>query len=332
MEPADQLSFLPSKPLVINTFEELAKFSLTGADSDVTSVRICPEISTIEIEIEANGLDGAIPGDQLRTLWELQQDLYKLAAFALHGSADPRLLSSEERRLFEVRVSSRKGSWIGDVLTSDFWGSLFQNLVGKMSGVEIGVTISVCVLIFTGYLAYNSHNKKVEAVKKEETNQKGFEAMVQIVDSFNKKQETKPAELAAQAQNIIDTTAEKVVKRSYNAERITVAGKVFDEEQIQKLKARSKPETNEPETIEGVFIVSELDKNLPDQYSMRLKDLATSLSYNARLIPEAVDGEGTTAMELVNDAFYKETPIQVELSLGKKRNLVVSVSEVTEQE
>lgn len=58
MEPADQLSFLPSKPLVINTFEELAKFSLTGADSDVTSVRICPEISTIEIEIEANGLDG----------------------------------------------------------------------------------------------------------------------------------------------------------------------------------------------------------------------------------------------------------------------------------
>lgn len=332
MEPADQLSFLPSKQLVINTFEELAKFSLTGADSDVTSVRICPEISTIEIEIEAKGLDAAIPGDQLRTLWELQQDLYKLAALALHRSADPRLLSSEERRLFEVRVSSRKGSWIGDVFTSDFWGSLFQNLVGKMSGVEIGMTIGVCALILAGYLGYNSRNKRIEVVKKEETNQKSFEAIVQIVESFNNKKEIEPGELAAQAQNIIDTTAEKVVKRSYNAERITVAGKVFDEEQIQKLKARSKPETNEPETLEGVFIVSELDKNLPDQYSMRLKDLATSLSYNARLIPEAVDGEGTTAMELVNDAFYKETSIQVELSLGKKRNLVVSVSEVTEQE
>lgn len=277
MEPADQLSFLPSKQLVINTFEELAKFSLTGADSDVTSVRICPEISTIEIEIEAKGLDAAIPGGQLRTLWELQQDLYKLAALALHRSADPRLLSSEERRLFEVRVSSRKGSWIGDVFTSDFWGSLFQNLVGKMSGVEIGMTIGVCALILAGYLGYNSRNKRIEVVKKEETNQKSFEAIVQIVESFNNKKELEPGELAAQAQNIIDTTAEKVVKRSYNAERITVAGKVFDEEQIQKLKARSKPETNEPETLEGVFIVSELDKNLPDQYSMRLKDLATSL-------------------------------------------------------
>lgn len=159
-----------------------------------------------------------------------------------------------------------------------------------------------------------------------------FEAIVQIVESFNNKKETEPNELAAQAQNIIDTTAEKVVKRSYNAERITVAGKVFDEEQIQKLKARSKSETTEPETLEGQFIISELDKNLPGQYSMRLKELGTSLVCSARLIPGAVDGDGEKAMELVNDAFYREIPIQIELSLGKKRNLVVSVSSISEQE
>lgn len=55
-----------------------------------------------------------------------------------------------------------------------------------MSAVEIGLTIIVCVVL-VGYAGYNSCNKRLAAAKKEETNQKALEAIVRVVESFNRK-------------------------------------------------------------------------------------------------------------------------------------------------
>lgn len=56
-----------------------------------------------------------------------------------------------------------------------------------MSAVEFGLTICVCALVLAGYASYNSRNKRIAAIEKEETNQKSLEAIVRVVESFNRK-------------------------------------------------------------------------------------------------------------------------------------------------
>ncbi len=55
-----------------------------------------------------------------------------------------------------------------------------------MSAVEIGLTTIVCVLVLVGYAGYNNRNKRMAAIEKEETNQKSLEAILRIVESFNR--------------------------------------------------------------------------------------------------------------------------------------------------
>lgn len=56
-----------------------------------------------------------------------------------------------------------------------------------MNAVEIGLTTIVCVLVLVGYAGYNSRNKRIAAIEKEEANQKSLEAIVRVVESFNRK-------------------------------------------------------------------------------------------------------------------------------------------------
>lgn len=60
-----------------------------------------------------------------------------------------------------------------------------------MSAVEIGLTTVVCVLFLVGYAGYNSRNKRMAAIEKEETKQKSLEAIVRVVESFNRKKRPK---------------------------------------------------------------------------------------------------------------------------------------------
>nr|DAT26205.1 MAG TPA: NF-kappa-B-activating protein C-terminal domain [Caudoviricetes sp.] len=60
-----------------------------------------------------------------------------------------------------------------------------------MSAVEIGLTICVCAFILAGYASYNSRNKRMTAIEKEETNQKSLEAIIRVVESFNRKKRPK---------------------------------------------------------------------------------------------------------------------------------------------
>ena len=56
-----------------------------------------------------------------------------------------------------------------------------------MSAVEIGLTTIVCVLFLVGYAGYN----RIAVIEQEETKQKSLEAIVRVVESFNRKERPK---------------------------------------------------------------------------------------------------------------------------------------------
>lgn len=96
--------------LTVSTLDDLLSIATNGIPEDVTSIKISEELSTIKVRVCGEGYGACIPGEQLRTLWELQADLYRLAAFAIHGSTDIRVLTQEQRHQFELKVKVEKGS------------------------------------------------------------------------------------------------------------------------------------------------------------------------------------------------------------------------------
>lgn len=318
----------------VSTLHELIELAEKGVNVEAFSLKISPELSAIRIQVEGPSYNEAIPGEQLKTLWELQRNLYRIVAFARYNSFDKRTLSVEDRAQFEIKVTSSRGSWLGKVLMSDYWNSLFQILIGKMSGPEIGLTIGVGVLLLMGCLRYDSRKKKLIELKrqvefqKEKNVEKSYQTIQNVVDLFNNSSCNMADIIVQQIQATIDSTVENTAGRSHCAEKIIVAGRVLNNKQIEDLKIRTKAVADTYELIEGHFTIMALDKSNPSAYSMRIKHVESAFEFLAKLVPDAVDGNGEKSLALVNEAFFGNTPLNIRLILGTKGNLVISASKV----
>lgn len=324
-----------TKTIVIDSFGSLCELANGSFEAD-TRIKLQPQFSTIAIVVEGDSYDAFIPGEQLRSLWELQEDFYRLASYALHGVTDIRTLTQEERKQFELKVVTKKGSWYSEILTNDFWEAFFANTVGKMSGVEIGLTIAVCVSLGVGYFIWKSRDKRIVLLEEERTRQNHDDNLRKIVESFNQyNAPNREREFIQGCVNqvgvSIDNLAETIARRSQNANRISVAGRHIDAEEIDQIKKREKGKPDNSIAVTGIFSILSLDKS-DSVWNMKLRNDTDGEEIMARLAPDAIDDDddGNTAKEIINNAFYKNIKVEIDISRGKKRNLINSVSHITE--
>lgn len=332
----------------IETIDDLLGMALKGIPDGITKLTISPEISTIHIRVCGDGYGAAIPGEQLRTLWELQENIYRLAAFAMNGSTDIRSLG-ETRQQFEVKVSVENGSWKTDITTSDFWSALFENTLGHMSGTEISFTICLCVLMCTGYLAWDSKNKRIEAVEKEktarnasdnmvamaqgqnETVQKQSADMLAVVESFNHTRTPVTEKCVEHTSSTLNNTAEKLSKRGSGITSMEVAGKSYGSDEIEALRTRSRNEPDHPDNLSGEFRIHAVDKgSLP--WTVKLSNVFDGSETIAKLAPDAIDGDGEQAKRDILHAFSEDLSVTCEIAIGRKRNLITSIVLSSDQE
>lgn len=321
-----------TKTVVIGSFESLCELA-KGSFEAGTRIKLQPQLSTIKIVVEGNSYDAFIPGEQLRSLWELQEDFYRLAAYALHGVTDIRTLTQEERKQFELKVVTKKGSWQSEIITNDFWEAFFANTVGKMSGEEIGWTIIVCVFLGVGFLIWKSRDRRIALVEQEKTKQNHDDNIRKIVESFNQCNVSNKDFVQGCVRQVgasIDNLAETIARRSQNANRISVAGKQLNAEEIDQIKKREKGKPDNSIAVTGIFSILSLDKS-DSVWNMKLRNDTDGEEMMAKLAPDAIDDDdGNAAKEIINDAFYKNIRVEIDISRGKKRNLINSVSHVIE--
>ena len=77
---------LSSGTIEINNFEELLEFAEAGVKPGQKQLKLSPELGVLVIHVEGEGYGNFIPGEQLRSLWQIQEDFFRLAAYALHGT------------------------------------------------------------------------------------------------------------------------------------------------------------------------------------------------------------------------------------------------------
>ena len=310
--------------LTVSTLDDLLSIATNGIPEDVTSIKISEELSTIKVRFCGEGYGACIPGDQLRTLWELQADLYRLAAFAIHGSTDIRVLTQEQRHQFELKVNVEKGSWLSEIVTSDFWNAFFVNTVGKMTGTEIGLTIGGCALLICGYLAWSRYNRRLEIVAKEDTQMAQTESLVKVVEAFTAKENPKATTCLEKTGESLVSAAEKIAKRGHGMSSLEVAGLSYNGEDIDRMKARVRGDSESADTFSGLFQILAIDKG-NEPWSIKLRDQFSNEELSARFAKDAVDGDGEEAASNLLSAFSSDTLVSLEITLGKKRNLINSV-------
>lgn len=314
--------------LQVDSLDQILKVATQGVEASYRNAVFSREWSTIRIRVTGDGYGAEIPGEQLRTLWELQECLYRLAAYALHGTTDIRSLTQEERHQFEFKVTLKEGSWISEIATAEFWSSLFENTVGKMSGAEIGLTFGACTLLVCGCVAWNRYNRRLEVVEQAreqaKTSQQQAEALVRVVESFNKNGGVAKNYVEKTGECLIET-AEKLAKRGHNIKSIAVAGNVYEGCELDALRARVKNMMDIPDVMTSLFFIVAVDKS-GASWALKLKDIFDDSETSARLTPDAIDGDGELAKRMVMEAFNDDSPIWVVITLGSKRNLITSIA------
>lgn len=308
----------------IDSIDDLIHTAIHGIPENITKLTISPEISTIHIHVSGEGYGASIPGEQLRTLWELQENLYRLAAFAIHGSSDIRSLG-DLRHQFEVTITVDEGSWVTDIATGEFFTALFENTFGKMTGTEIAWTICLCALLIAGYLAWDSRNKRIEAIEKEKTTQKMGENLVDVVNSFNRSHSTFSEQCVAHTSVSIENTAEKLAKRGSGISSMEVAGRSYGTKEIESLRARAKSEPDRSDNLCGDFYILAVDKGILP-WSIKLRSDIDNSELLVKLAPDAIDGDGEQARNDVLTAFSEDLLVNCEITIGKKRNLINSIA------
>ena len=324
-----------STTIHIRTVEEMLRLLESPESVDFQKVTLDDELTTIRIEVDGEGYGAFIPGEQLRTLWELQEAFYRLAAFALYETTDIRKLSPEERQLFELKVVTENGCWLGKVGTKQFWEELAKKAVEKTDGRTIGVTILGCAALATGYFAYDSHNHRVVAEKQEQTKQiqqqEESRRVAALVSALKAKDALFYDTMTGNTDAAMHALTERLAKRGHNASSIAVGGKTYDREAIAALNARTKSEPEEPLTVSGVFEVVELNKKT-EKWSMQIRSAETREDLTVYLSEDALDVDLVEAQKTVSDAFYVDQKIAAVVVCGKRKCLLNNVKLVEKDE
>ena len=207
---------------------------------------------------------------------------------------------------------------------------------------RVGVMILGCASLATGYFAYDSHNHRVVAEKKEAT------AKVQeLTKQIQQQEESRRAAVLVSALKAKDALfydtmtgntdlaaralTERLAERGHGASSIAVGGKTDDREAIAALNARAESEPAEPLMVSGVFDVVELNKKT-GKWSMQIRSSETREDLMVDLSEDALNVDLAEAQKMVNEAFYVNRKIAAVVVCSERECRLVNVKWVVEGE
>lgn len=94
--------------VAIDSLSDAVEF-VTGQSEDCDVV-FSDEILQFRIVIQGDRYKGTVPGELAKAIGELQEGLYKSAAFVLYGDTDTRRLTTEQKLAVELVFKVREGS------------------------------------------------------------------------------------------------------------------------------------------------------------------------------------------------------------------------------
>jgi hypothetical protein len=236
-----------------------------GKNEDV-EVQFEGELGSIKIEIEGSNYHGTITGELAKGIWEFQLAMYRAGAFALHGVADIRKLTADQRNQLELVFEVREGS-------TDLLANLNETLkclkevFDDMSGTQKTIALITVALIIAGLLGFEhySDNQNDILLEQEKTAQMKVvkDAAIDAAKIVFEKYEH------ATAQGV-----QAIVKGASDAESIRAGKAKLDRNSIVELNRKADRTQSSAEIVDTSFRVFNLQakENTKDTFTVSAPD------------------------------------------------------------
>lgn len=218
------------------------------------------ELSQLRIDVDGERYHSSIPGELSRGLWELQEALYKAAAFALTGSEDIRRLSAVQRQQLELVFAVSEGST--DLLANlqGFFDALGEGFK-SMSDTHKAVVIVAIAVIVAGYLwgdtlldgYYDQKGRLLEAQVQQQDEAAENERLRIVRDMIAQHPEV------ARFDQAMDSGARAIARGAQDASSLQIGPQKIDSAQIQYINQRAARVPSTSVTVVESFAVFQAD-------------------------------------------------------------------------
>lgn len=294
--------------------------------------RLPESLTRFSIRVEGPGYDECTPGEQMRTLWEIQEHFFRVAALLVHDTTDVRALSEAERKAFELGFETCDGGWSVRVVADAFWQALLERTKADM--VALLAMGTFCVWSATAACdAKNSRRVQdrewVSGIADEINEQRPYSEAIRyraLVASLAPQERKRYQDALESTVRAKRSVAEKWATRSPDATRIKVGGAEYQGAALEALRARSKNATEPVDVVSGRFRIVGLNltKGAPE-WSMQLREADWGNEVAVSASEDTLEVDLAEAQETIRDAFYHDRDVLATYVTGKRKTFLVSI-------
>jgi len=242
----------------------------------------------LQIKIPNPPVNSSITPAFMEAFLELQRQIYQLSALQRKGVANAIYLSEDDKRDLDISVIVKDGSSVFDVNLGEGFKALLDDVVGKMSGTEVTITVIILAILlaagwsFKTYLSYRKdiklkeldgedHKQALEAISSVEAEEaKKYEMLTEVLKQNG--------EFGRKALEVLETTNEALVKAAAKTDETIINGVLLDKNQAKTLQTSARTRAEE---IKLTLQVRVIDINTQDQIavSMTIRDIENENDY-----------------------------------------------------
>lgn len=248
------------------------------------------------IEVHASGdqYHSSITSKNMAGLIAFQDSIYRLYAEIKSGKPNLTTLSKEEKDNLEIVYNVNGGS---STLDGEM-ANIVQQLVAKMTSIELMITIIVALVLYFGNRAWETHKTTQVTLQKDQQDTEREKIITDAMVIANKHLKDL-AETAVIARN-------DLLKGFSSAENVDVQGNRFSNEEINNLtkSTRSRSSTSRKD---GEYIVKMVDKPTLGFDDVRIRVFNEELGN--LLLSLGVDASNKDTLTKLQNAQANELPI-----------------------
>jgi hypothetical protein len=278
--------------------------------------------------------EGSISTSMMIAFIELQNSVYKTHLLLSSGTKKRRRLTQIEREKFELRVRVEKGSSEYIVNFQEIAAKLGNDVVSKMSGSELVVTVLGLALIYAatvGFSAWLKHKTEQRKILSED------DKTIKLLENYQSQlvHDTKRYEMLTTA--IETRPALKQIEYQANEARGEIVKAVADDNggrvmgidlakdvavEISSVHRQLSTEA----TLAGQYKVAKVDTTAADGFRVTLEDIKTGDNVTASLFDALISAEHK---EIIKNAEWNKKPLFVEMAGRRLRGKIVDAKVVS---
>jgi hypothetical protein len=282
----------------------------------------------IEIHLPQTPEEASIAPSMMEALVELQKTIYRAHTFLTADTGNLRTLSRIEREKFEFRVKVSAGSSDYKIDLTEIAKSLGEDVIGKMSGQDLTITVVAITLIVAGVVAWKawlSARTEQRKLESDDSQKREWLEMYQSqlqhdsarIELLVKATERQP--IVGEVEASVETARTEIVKAVGDERGGAVLGVSVPSEIASEIVTTKRQQSTEVR-LAGVYRIGKVDTTASDGFRVTLVDEKTGEEISASLIDAIISAEHRAAIQ---EAEWNKQPVFVELTARRLRRRLV---------